>query len=63
MNDREFYDVIRKRALQSAHDAVKLLSDEGPDGQVAPHVAIERIRKIRKLARQMEALANWADLQ
>jgi hypothetical protein len=61
MTDREFYDLLRQRALRHAQDACKMLTPDTTDGTVAPCVAKERILKLRRLARQIEALADWVD--
>lgn len=64
MNDRDAFDVMRLKALSLVREAGRALDATGTsDGKMSPHVALERIGKIRKLARQMQILAEWSDTQ
>ena len=64
MTDRELFDVMRERARGLADKAADTLRPPGShDGKMAPHVARERILKLRSLARQMNALCDWLDAQ
>lgn len=62
MSDREFYDIMRQRVLRTADETVRFLTPSTSDGMLAPHVAAERIIKVRKLARQMNVLADWMEV-
>ena len=64
MNDCDFFDVMRQRAKSLAENAVRALdASETSDGKMFPHVARERVMKLRKLARQMNALCDWLEAQ
>lgn len=63
VSDRELFEMLRARAHRLAMDAAKELAPaQSSDGKMAPHVARERIIKLRKLARQFDAVANLAEV-
>lgn len=64
MRDREFFEVLRQRALDLTENARRSLTmhPKAEAGEtMAPHVAKERVMNLRKLARQFDALANVAE--
>ena len=64
MNDRQFFDIMRERARAVAREVDFALSDSGAsDKAMAPHVARERIVKLRNLARHITALCDYVEAQ
>lgn len=62
MTDREFFDIMRQRAKKLAESSVRALdASETTDGAMFPDVARERVMKLRRLARQINALCDWLD--
>lgn len=63
MTDRDFYDVLVVRAREIVRKVSSTLAEPiSSDGKAAPHVAKERLRNLRSLAKQLEALANTAEV-
>ena len=64
MSDRQLFGMMRERARGLASKAADALAPCGSvDGEMAPHVARERILKLRSLARQINALCDWIEAQ
>lgn len=61
--DREYYGMMVNRARTVLEAALlDLRRPEAEDGHAAPHVSMERLQKMRRVARKLEALANLADV-
>ena len=62
MGDRDFYDALRIKAHSLALKAARQLDADGTsDGKMAPHVARDEIMKLRRLAKQMNAMADLVE--
>lgn len=64
MTDREFFETLRQRGQDLAEQAVRSLKvrDDNTRGTMSAHVARERVMKLRRLARQLNALADAAEV-
>jgi hypothetical protein len=61
MDDRELFDVLRKRARLLLATSAKALADpESSDGKMAPHVAKSEIEKLGPLGEKLIAMAQLA---
>jgi hypothetical protein len=61
VSDREFFDILRKRAERLCRDALHSLdASKTPDGKMAPHVAKDRVEKLAVLAEKLSAMAQLA---
>ena len=62
MTDRETYDAMRQHAKKLADQASAALDSSGTsDGMMAPHVAKERVLKLRRIAKQIDALCDFVE--
>lgn len=64
MTNREFFNVLRLRTIENLEVALRSLQlhPENTEGSMAAHVAIERIAKMRKIARELTLLAEAAEI-
>lgn len=60
MTDAEFCEVLRQRALKvlDRARAELALHPENTQGRMAPHVAVDAIRKASRICRTLDALAE-----
>ena len=61
MSDREFFDIVRQRALEKTYSVLAGLTPTSSDGKMAPHVARERILRLRELAQDLNIIADVAE--
>jgi hypothetical protein len=63
MSERETYDAMRRHAKKLAEQAASALDSSGTtDGMMAPHVAKERVLKLRRIASQINALCDFVEV-
>lgn len=62
--DRAYYGVLVERARTIVDVALAdLQKADTSDGHCAPHVSVAKLRKLRRVAAKLEALANLAHVE